>query len=96
MDIKSLLAKKKLERVEKLKLMATTTNISADHDISVHPSDQALLKPSSNNETRGVVILGGKKLNSMVHNRVGSSLETSKSDNSDWKPAKKTETGGQF
>ena len=53
MDIKSLLAKKKLERVEKLKLMATTTNISADHDISVHPSDQALLKPSSNNKPEG-------------------------------------------
>ena len=95
MDIRSLLAKKKLERLEKLKLMATTTNTSADCDISVHPSHQALLKPSSNNETSGAVILGEKKLNSMVRNGVGSSSETSKSDNSGWKPAKKTETGGQ-
>ena len=81
--------------MEKLKLMATTTNTSADRDISVHPSDQALLKPSSNNKTRGVVILGRKKLNSMVQNRVGSSLKTSNVDNSDWKTAKKTESGDQ-
>ena len=40
MDIRSLLARKKLEREEKLKLRATLFTPS-DPDISVHPSNQA-------------------------------------------------------
>ena len=94
-DIRSLLAKKILERVEKLKIRTDSNNASADHDFSVHPSDQAPHQPSSNNETSGVIMLGGKKTISMVQNRVGSSSESSNVDKSDWNAAQNSETSGQ-
>ena len=77
--------------------MVNSTNPSADRDISVHPSDQATCncKPSSNNETSGVIMLGGKKTNSMVQNRLGSSSESSNVDKSDWNATQNTETSGQ-
>ena len=96
MDIRSLLTKKKLERVEKHKLMANSTNLSADRDILVHPSDQATYKPSSNNETSGAIMLGGAKTNSMVRNRVVNISKTSNVDKSDWIAAQKTEPGAEI
>ena len=90
LDIRSILARKKLERDEKLKKRTTLFTPSADPDISVHPSDQAQNQPCSNVEFPGEKSLGKieeKSENQKYGTKLGG-LQFQKilrKDESDWK-----------
>ena len=90
LDIRSILARKKLERDEKLKIRTTLFTPSADPDISVHPSDQAQNQPCSNVEFPGEKSLGRieeKSENQKYGTKLGG-LQFQKilrKDESDWK-----------